>query len=150
MAKQTIGCNKGAANVQSVAIVVAAAASPRRCKVYDWLISCGATPADNSFTHIAQRCTTAGTGASLTPNMVDQADTLASTIVCKDTVTADPTLTASAFAARVALNQRSSFRWLANPGGELIVPATASNGFIFGLSAATTTSFDYTLHLDEQ
>lgn len=150
MAKQSIACNKGAANVQSVAIIVAAAASPRRAKIYDWTLGCGATPGDNAFTHIGQRCSSAGTGAALTPNMLDAGDTLASTIVCKDTVTADPTPTAGAFAFRKALNQRSTFRWVAAPGGELIVPATASNGFMLGLSAATTTSFDYDVHLEEQ
>ncbi len=150
MAKASIAANKGAANVQSVAIITAAAASPRRAKIYDWTIGCGATPADSAFTHIGQRCTTAGTGAALTPNMLDAADTLASTIVAKDTATVDPTLTANAFAFRKALNQRSTFRWVAQPGGELIIPATASNGFMLGLSAATTTSFDYDVHFEEQ
>lgn len=150
MAKATIGANKGSANVQSVAIIVAAAASMRRAKIYEVEIGCGATPADSAFTHVAQRCTTAGTGAALTPNMVDQGDTLASTIVAKDTVTVDPTLTAGAFGFRIALNQRASFRWVANPGSELVIPATASNGFMLGLSAATTTSFDYGVGFEEQ
>lgn len=149
MARWTIGANKGAASVQSVAIVVAAAASMRRAKIYDWQFGCGASPADNSFTWIAQRCSTAGTGAALTPNSVDAADTLASTIVCKDTTTVDPTLTAGAFGARVPLNQRASFRWVSSPYGELIVPATASNGYIFGLTAATTTSFDAGIGFEE-
>lgn len=149
MARWSIAANKGAASVQSVAIVVAAAANMRRAKIYDWTFGCGASPADNSFTHIAQRCTTAGTGAALTPNALDQADTLASTIVCKDTTTVDPTLTAGSFGARKALNQRATFRWVAAPYGELIIPATASNGYIFGLSAATTTSFDADIHFEE-
>ena len=149
MARWSIAANKGAANVQSVALLVAAAASPRRARIYDWTLGCGASPADNAFTHIGQRCTTAGTGAALTPNALDAADTLASTIVCKDTVTADPTLTASAFAFRKALNQRATFRWVAAPYGELLIPATASNGFMLGLSAASTTSMDYDVHFEE-
>lgn len=149
MARWSIAANKGAGNVQTVALLVAAAASPRRARIYDWTLGCGASPADNAFTHIGQRCTTAGTGNSLTPNALDSADTLATTIVCKDTVTVDPTLTASAFAFRKALNQRATFRWVAAPYGELLIPATASNGFALGLSAATTTSFDYDLHFEE-
>jgi hypothetical protein len=149
MARWSIAANKGAGNVQSVALLVAAAASMRRAKIYDWTLGCGASPADNSFTHIGQRCTTAGTGAALTPNSLDAGDTLASTIVCKDTVTVDPTLTAAAFAFRKPLNQRATFRWVAAPYGELIIPATASNGFALGLSAATTTSFDYDVHFEE-
>ncbi len=150
MAKWAIKASKGTANVQSVAIIVAAAASPRRAKVYDYTIGSGATPGDNAFVHIVQRCTTAGTGAALTPNALDQADTLASTIVCKDTVTADPTLTAGAFLGRKALNQRATFRWVAAPGGELVIPATASNGIILGLTSATTTDFDAEAAFDEQ
>lgn len=142
MARWGCKANKGAASVQSVLLLVAAAASPRRAKVYDLSFGCGASPADNAFTWIVQRCSTAGTGAALTPNSLDPADTLASTIVAKDTVTVDPTLTASAFLYAEALNQRASFRWVAAPYSELIIPATASNGLILGLSAATTTSFD--------
>lgn len=149
MARWGVTFNKGAGNVQSVAIIVAAASSPRRAKIYDWTLGTGASPADNAFTHICQRCTTAGTGSAQTPNALDQADTLASTIVTKDTVTIDPTLTSGAFIFRKPLNQRASFRWVASPYGEIIIPATASNGFILGLSSASTTSFDYDVNFEE-
>lgn len=142
MARWGVKANKGAASVQGVLLLVAAAASPRRAKIYDLGFGCGASPADNAFTWIIQRCTTAGTGASLTPNSLDPADTLASTIVAKDTLTADGTLTASAFVYAEPLNQRASFRWVAAPYSELIIPATASNGFMLAVSSATTTSFD--------
>jgi len=150
MARWAIGASKGADNVQGVALLVAAAASMRRAKIYDWTLGCNATPADNTFTHIGQRCTTAGTGTSLTPNALDQADTLACTIVCKELISADPTLTANAFLFRKALNQRATFRWVAAPYGEIVIPATASNGVLLGLSAATTTTFAYDVHFEEQ
>jgi hypothetical protein len=150
MALWGIKANKGAANVQGVAVITAAAASMRRARVYDWKLGCNASPADNSFLHIAQRCTTAGTGAALTPNSLDPGDSLASTIVCKDTITVDATLTAAAFLDAIPLNQRASFRWVAPPGGELVIPATASNGISFGLSTATTTSFDYGIQFREE
>ena len=149
MAKWAIKANKGAASVQTVALITAAAASPRRAKVYDYTIGSGATPGDNAWVHIVQRCSTAGTGAALTPNALDPADTLASTIVCKDTITVDPRLTASAFLGRKPLNQRATFRWVAAPYGELMIPATASNGIVLGLSAATTTDFDAEAHFEE-
>ena len=149
MARWGVKANKGAGNVQSVLALTAAAASPRRARVHDLTMGCGASPADNAFTWIIQRCTTAGTGNALTPNALDQADTLASTIVAKDTVTVDPTLTASAFLNAEALNQRATKRWVAAPYSELVIPATASNGFILGLSAATTTSFDAGAHYEE-
>lgn len=149
MARWGVTANKGAGNVQSVLLLTAAAASPRRAKIYDWTLGCGASPADNVFTHVGQRCTTAGTGSALTPNSLDPADTLASTIVAKDTVTVDPTLTASALIFRKALNQRATFRWVAAPYGEIIIPATAANGIMLGLSAASTTSFDYDAAYEE-
>lgn len=149
MADYTIKANKGAASVQSTAILVAAASSPRRIRVNAYTIGCGATPGDNSFTHIVQRCTTAGTGSALTPNANDAADSIAASAVAKDTTTVDPTLTASAFLGWDALNQRTTFRWVAVPGKEIVCPATASNGIILGLSAATTTSFDATMEFSE-
>lgn len=149
MARWGVTGNKGAANVQGILVLNAAAANMRRAKIYDWTLGCGAAPADNAFTHLLQRCTTAPTGAAKTPNSLDPADTLASTIVATDTITADPTLTANAFLARKALNQRATFRWVAAPYGELIIPATASNGIAHVLSAANVTSFDADMNYEE-
>ncbi len=142
MARWGVSANKGSANVQGVLYLNAAASSPRRAKVFDLSFGCGASPADNAFIWIIQRCTTAPTATALTPNSLDPADTLASTIVANATVTADGTLTASAFLYREALNQRASFRWVAAPYSELFIPATASNGLMVGLSSASTTTFD--------
>ncbi len=149
MARWAAAGNKGAASVQTVLHLNAAAASPRRAKLYDVSLGCGASPADNAFTWIFQRATTAPTGATLVPNSLDPADTLASTIVATQTTTADGTLTSAAILNRFALNQRATFRWVAAPYGELIIPATTSNGIMIGLSAATTTSFDAGANFEE-
>lgn len=149
MARWGVSAAKGASNVQSVLDLVAAAANMRRAKVYDISMGSGATPGDNAFVWVIQRCSTAGTGTTLTPNSLDPADTLASTIVATNLVTVDPTLTAGAFVYADALNQRATFRWVAAPYSELIVPATASNGFMFGLSAASTTTFNAGLQYEE-
>lgn len=149
MARWGVTANKGAASVQGVLYLNAAAANMRRAKLYDYTLGCGATPGDNAFVHILQRCTTTPTGAARTPNSLDPADTLATTIQTFDTVTADGALTASAFLGRKALNQRATYRWVAAPYGELIIPATANNGIMLGLSAATTTSFDYDMNYEE-
>ncbi len=149
MARWGTKLSKGAANVQSVGLLNAAAANMRRAKIYDVSLGSSATPGDNAFLWIYQRCTTAGTGTTTTPNSLDPADTLASTIVTTGTVTADPTLTAAAFLYQVALNQRATFRWVAAPYGELIIPATASNGIMFGLSASSTTVMDMGVNYEE-
>jgi hypothetical protein len=150
MARWGVAATKGAANVQTILSLNAAAASMRRAKIYDWTLGCGAAPpADNAFIHLLQRATTNPTGAALTPNSLDPADTLASTIVATNIVTVDGTLTASAFLARKPLNQRATFRWVAAPYGELIIPATTNNGIAWVLSAASTTSFDGDMHYEE-
>lgn len=141
MAYEAVQFISGGSNVKGVGYLQAAAANMRRAKVIDWKFGSSNAAADTTFTHIIQRATTVPTGASKTPNANDQADTLASTIQAFDTVTVDGTLTAGAFNATVGLNQRASFRWVASPNDELFIPATANNGFMFGLSAATTTTF---------
>lgn len=152
MAKFGCSGNKGVASVKTVLALTAAAATPRRAKVYDLTFGSDTTPADSAFIIIGQRCTTAGTGTTVTPNALDPADAaVAATIVATGTVTADPTLTANAFVfPGFALNQRASFRWVAAPYGELIIPATTSNGIAFGVSAATTTSFQFGAQFEEQ
>ena len=149
MARWGVAFNKGTASVQGVGTLTAAAASPRRAKVYDWTIGCGASPADNAFIHVAQRLTAVATGTSKTPNSLDPADTLASTIVALDTITVDGTYTAGAFLANKPLNQRATFRWVAAPYGEMIIPATSNNGIVFGLSAASTSTMNYDCMYEE-
>lgn len=149
MAKWAVSADKGTASVQSVCVLTAAASNMRRARIYYWSIGCNGAVADTPFIHIAQRCSTAGTGAAKVPTALDAADTLASTIVAKDTITADPTLTAGQFLAWISVNQRSTVQWYAPPGGEFVIPATASNGVALGLSAANALTFDYTAHYEE-
>ncbi len=151
MARWGVTANKGVASVKGVLYLQAAAANMRRAKVNDITVGSDSSPADNAFVFGAQRCTTLPTGAALTPNSLDPADTLASTIVATGTVTVDGTLTAAAFPfPGFALNQRATFRWAAQPYMELIIPATASNGFMFGLiNAASTTSFQVGAQYEE-
>lgn len=142
MARWGVSGSKGAASVQSVLVLNAAASSMRRAKIYDWELGISASPADNAYAWVAQRCTTAPTGSALTPNSLDPADTLASTIVASGTITADPTLTSGANLLRIPLNQRATFRWVAAPGSELIIPATANGGIMLGFASATTQAAD--------
>lgn len=149
MARWSVPFNSGGSSVKGVGYLLAATANMRRAKVLDWKFGCSLAPADNSFVHIIQRCSAVPTGATKTPNATDPADTLASTQQAFDTITVDGTLTANAFAANIALNQRASFRWVAAPYDELIIPATASNGFMFGVSAATSTTFAEDVQFEE-
>lgn len=140
MAYASVQANSGGSSVKSCLDLVAAASSMRRARILYVELGNASAPADNAFIFVFQRCTTAGTGTTVTPNMADAGDTLASTIVATHLVTADPTLTAGAFALNWAVNQRGSVRWVPSPGAELVIPATASNGYMFGVSAASTTT----------
>lgn len=127
MAKFGVKMQRTASLTLAVGSLTAAAASPRRAKVYDLIVGAEATPADAASLWSVQRCTTAGTaGTNPTPNSLDPADTLASTIVAGQAHSADPTGTTELLT--IPLNQRSTFRWIAAPGSELVIPATASNG----------------------
>lgn len=150
MAKMGMKMSKGTASVQGVGYLLSAASGSRRFAVKDWMIGSDASPADNSFVHIIQRATTAPTAASRTPQADDPGDTLASTVQGFETVTVDGTLTANAFLAWWPVNQRASVRWVAEVGSELIAPATANAGFMFGLSAVTTATMAYTVNFDER
>jgi hypothetical protein len=140
MAYVSIAFNSGGSSVKTCGVVTAAATSMRRARILEVELGNASSPADNAFIFIFQACSSSGTGSSKTPMSLDAGDTLASTLIAKDTITADPTVTAGAFALNWAVNQRGSVRYVAAPGAEIVIPATASNGFIFGVSAASTTT----------
>jgi hypothetical protein len=127
MAKFGVRLQRTASATLAVGSLTAAAANMRRAKIYDFILGSEATPADNAFLWSIQRCTTAGTaGTNPTPLALDPGDSLASTIVAGQAHSVTPTGSTELMA--VALNQRATFRWVAAPGGELMIPATASNG----------------------
>ncbi len=150
MAKFSARMQRTASTTLPVGTLSAAAASPRRAKVYDLLIGSEATPADNAFLWQVQRHTADGTGSAVTPQSLDPADSLASTIVAKENTTVDATRTTNAFLLNLGLNQRASFRWVAAPGGELVIPATANNGLSIMTITSSAVAVTTTVHYDEQ
>lgn len=150
MAKFSAKMQRTASTTLPVGSLVAAGSSMRRAKVYDILIGSEATPADNAFLWQVQRCTAAGTSTAVTPQSLDPSDTLASTIVAGENHTVDATRTANAFLLTLGLNQRASFRWVAAPGGELLIPATASNGIAIMTTTSSAVAVSTTVHFEEQ
>ena len=151
MAKYALSYNKtGADSVLEHVEVLADATRPRRGKLYDLVVSCTTTPADALFQYMVKRVTGSATGTALTPNPLDPADAATETD-SKHLITAD----AASYAAgtellRMPVNHRATFRWVAAPGGELVWPATASNGLGIGVAAASTNTFSGTAHFEEQ
>jgi len=101
----------------------------RRAKVYDVLIGTNGTPADNYMEWDVSAMTAAGTGTGVTPNKLDPADGAALTVATAN-YTAEPTVTASSSLFYIGVNQRASYRWVAAPGSELVIPATNLAGLV--------------------
>lgn len=126
-----------------------------RPKIYDVMLGTDATPADNAMKFTFQRSTTAGTwggagGAAFTPVALDPADPAALASANQGVCSVGPTLTASAFVHQWAMNQRASIRWVAAPGGELVIPATASNGLsLMVLVATASVNVAFGIHYNE-
>lgn len=96
--------------------------------IYDILISSGDTPSDSANNFDLKRTTVVGTElAGFTPNRLDP-DTVVSTFDAGASHTTEPTETANSELMAFSLNKRATFRWVAAPDGELIIPATTANG----------------------
>lgn len=133
----------------SVGALTAAASNPRRFKLFHALLGSEATPADVAFLWQGQRCSTAGTATAVTPQSLDPADSIASTVVGGVNHTVDPTLTSNAFPLTVPLNGRATMPWYANPGSEIVCAATASNGLALRTPTMTAQAVTATIHFEE-
>ena len=149
MANYAIQVNRTASTTASLGTWGADATRPRRLKFYDLMFGSEASPADNAFLYIVQRCTALGTSTAVTPSPIDPADA-ATESDAGENHTIEPTYTANLVLLAIALNQRATFRWVAAPGGELVTPATASNGVGIQTTTASAVAISATLHANEQ
>lgn len=149
MAKYAVTAQRTASSTLSVAVVTANATTPRRGKIYRLEFGSEASPADNAFLWQVQRCTTAGTATAVTPVALDPADA-ATTLVASQNATVDPTLTANLFLLTIPLNQRATYQWQPAPGGELVIPATASNGGAVRTPTSSAVAVTLTMYVEEQ
>jgi hypothetical protein len=134
--------------------IIGAASNPRRGKVFDMNMSQASAPAstDTNIVFALGRITAAGTGTAYTPTLADPADAAATTVGAVNH-TIEPTYTANQTVFSIGLNQRAPYRWQTylGSGGELVWPATASNGFGFNaLSAGYTSAAGGTIFFQEQ
>jgi hypothetical protein len=117
--------------------------------VYDMLFGSSAAPADNAILWYVQRYTAAGTSTAVTPTAIDPADPAASSTSGQNH-TVEPTYTAGAILFHLALNQRASHRWIADPNGPLTIPASANNGLgLYPVHASFTGNVDAVIHFAE-
>ncbi len=99
-----------------------------RGKINNIILSSGATPDDQAANYEVKRTTGVGTEAGgQTPVPLDP-DTQPSSFDGGYGHSVEPTETANSEMLALALNMRASISWLANPGSEIIMPATTNNG----------------------
>lgn len=120
-----------------------------RPRIYDVIFGTSGTPADNALNWILQRFTAAGTSSAATPVALDPADPSALASGGQNH-TVEPTYTSGAVLLDIDANQRSTQRWVASPGSELVLPATAANGAgLQTMHASYTGNVDVTLLYEE-
>lgn len=124
-------------------------ATTHRPFLYDMLIGSSATPADNALIWKLQRSTAAGTSTAVTAQALDNGDP-ASLTTCGKTHTVEPTYTANAVLWALSLNQRASHRWISDPDGSILLPATANNGVgLYPVHSSFTGNVDACVHFGE-
>ena len=133
MAKYAIdGQDTNTANT-TILGVSADGTTPRRQRVYDYVLGSGAAPADGAGEYAFERFTAAGTSTAVTPSPLDPADAVA-LADAGEAHSGEPTYAnvignvGQEPMLLFSLNQRATFRWVASPGGELVIPATAAAG----------------------
>ena len=121
-----------------------------RGQIHDIIFSHSAAPADTVIQWLVRRFTAVGTeGAGVTPALLDPGAPAAQLDAAEDH-TVEPTYTAATELFDNDLNQRASFRWVAAPGGEFVIPAVATNGIgITPISAAYSGDVRVTAHWQE-
>ena len=141
----TTGTVAASATLPFLNLISTAAIRP---KVFDLIVGSSATPADNACKFQIQRCTSVGTpGSTPVPTPDDPADPACLTTAGLLTFTGGPTLTAGAMLLQWSQNQRATFRWVAAPGKELVMPATASNGLALMTPTVAGTAVVYDVHV---
>lgn len=121
------GCGEAAVGTNKTILALLSATTVRP-RLFEYMVSSGATPADVATIFKLMRLTAVGTeGSGFTPVAMDPADpaALGDYAVAHS---AEPTYTASSEQAHFSLNQRATFRWVAVPGCEIVAPASANNG----------------------
>jgi hypothetical protein len=151
MASYGFGFTKtGADSVLAHVELLADATTPRRIKLYSFGIGCTAASNDGVHPFCVRRITNSGTGTAVTPAPLDPADA-AALMDAEHLITVDPASYAAGTQLYLEpLNGRASWQWNANPGREFVGPATATNGFGIGVTAASTSTYAGNVQAEEQ
>ena len=141
--------SKGADNVRSVGSVNANATTPLRGWVNYCMFGLAGIPGtEATVVWLISSVAALGTSSAQTVRPSNDVSGFpAASAASRDTYTVDPSFGNTHY--RKVMNMRTSWEWYAPPGGELVWPATASNGFILNYSAASTNAAGCTFHIWE-
>ncbi len=137
--------NRYSASVQAAAntagstlLSVRNPASPqRRFQLMEFCVSSPITPVDVTTSYFLQHMSSIASSTSINGAPLDR-DSAASTLTAASG--GNPTPITPGFIYAVSVNQRASWRWVAQPNGSVIVPATANNGVYLGIQSTTGTA----------
>lgn len=133
----------------NLTILELVASTTVRGRIYEIAISSDATPADVATEFNIIRGTVSGTGTATTENALDSADP-AALLSGEGGTFSGQTKTSNSSMYNMALNQRTSFRWVAVPDGEFVVPATSDNWVgVESIASGGTPNINCTLHWQE-
>lgn len=147
MAKYSAPYTRTMDTTNAIGAIWAQTAGLRRFRVLDIVFGCDGTPGDTPMVLRVNRSTAVATGGTtLAPAAVDSADGTASCTGMHGTVSNG---TNSGTLLELACNQRSTVRWFAAPGEELVAPAVNASGFHFLTPVAPTLSGRCCILIDE-
>lgn len=144
------GVGSAAAGTDLTILTLISAATIRPA-LFEIIVGSVTAPADQATLLSVMRFTAVGTeGSGFTPTPNDPVNPAALSDVGVGVFSLEPTYTASSDQLHIAVNQRNTFRWIAQEGRELVAPATASNGLgLRSKSSTATPTINATLRWQE-
>lgn len=141
---------QAAAGTNLTIAAVTALGTTTRARIYDFVVGSDATPADVATEFNLIRGTVGGTPTTqVTPRALDPGDPASLMILEVGTFTGQ-TKTANSSLMNVALNQRATYRWVAVPDGELVIPAATDNWIgLESIASGGTPNTNVTFHWQE-
>jgi hypothetical protein len=128
------GLNTTAATTQNVIVYNPASTTTVSSQIYEFSVGPAANSADNTYTIRALRTTTTGTFTnSITPSPLDTLISAANTIT-KNTSSA--AATTGVELGRWGFHMRGGYRWVAIPGGELVLNRVFNAGITWDTTFA--------------
>lgn len=124
--------------------------STRRARIYDIMFGTQGTMADEVATWTLDRFTTAPTDTTVTPRALDFSAPASAYTDSGSNATVAGVQAGNTELIIQNLHFRAAFRWVAIPGGEIMMEVTATDGISLFSSAPTTTPLaNATWHFDE-